>query len=346
MTGALNKPLRGVRILEFEGIGPCPVAGRLLGQLGASVTLIARPAPIEVAAQLAGDGPSPIHQGKEKIVIDLRAGDDARDRVLGLVAQCDVVLEGLRPGVMERLGLGPGDCSAVNQKVVYARMTGWGQDGCLKDAAGHDLNYVALSGLLSLSARKGQLPIIPPAAIGDVAGAMNLVCGIVCALFDIRGGGAGRVVDGAVVDAAIGMGVLAHWLTGVGQVGGPTPSVFHDSPFYDVYECADGKQLTVGALEPKFYAELLQRLGLDGIDPGDQYDRSLWPDTKRRFAALFRTRTRDAWCALLEGADVCFAPVLTVGEAQVHPHNTARGSFTTEPGVVTIGRLGPRFLPL
>lgn len=346
MNDLFNRPLRGIRIVEFEGIGPSPVTGHILQQLGASVTLICRPNGIELADQIAGDSHNPLLADKDKVPLDLRNDPLARERALTMIADADVVIEGLRPGVMERLSLGPADCAAVNGKLVYARVTGWGQTGPLKDAAGHDLNYVALSGLLSLSGRKGQSPIIPPASVGDVSGAVSTAFGVVCALFDIRGGGQGRVVDGAVVDATIALGIMTHWLAAIGQLSEAQPSVFHDSPFYDVYECADGKYVTLGALEPKFYAELLERLGLTDIRVEDQYDSALWPETKAKIAEAIRGRTRDEWCDVLEGTDVCFAPVLSIAEAASHPHNVSRDSFRQVAEGMKVGRVAPRFLPL
>jgi alpha-methylacyl-CoA racemase len=258
----------------------------------------------------------------------------------------DVLIEGLRPGVMERLGLGPAECARRNPRLVYGRMTGWGQHGPLAQAAGHDLNYVALSGLLALSAHRGERPIVPPTVVGDAAGALGLAFGIVCALHDAGATGTGRVVDAAIVDIAAMLGTIAQSVRAAGQLDGDTASPFHDSPFYDVFECADGRHVTVGALEPQFYALLLDKLGLDDLDPSRQYDKSQWPATKERLRTLFKRRTRDEWCALLEGTDVCVAPVLTTAEAALHPHNAARGNFIQTANGALYGAVAPRFIRL
>jgi alpha-methylacyl-CoA racemase len=338
MTG----PLQGIRIVEFEGIGPGPLAGRMLVGLGAQVTVIARPGTGGVAQALGG-AEHPLRQGKGVVVLDLKQPEGAA-QALDLVAHADALIEGNRPGVMERLGLGPQACMARNPALVYGRMTGWGQTGPLAQAAGHDLNYVALSGLLSLSARAGERPIVPPTVLGDAGGAMGLALGVVSALLGSRSTGRGCVVDAAIVDIVGMLGGLAHWIHAAGQLGGERPSPFHDSPFYDVYACADGRHITLGALEPQFYALLLKRLGLDDVDPAAQYDTNQWASLKARFAALFRTRPRDAWCELLEGTDVCFAPVLDIDEAARHPHNVARSTFRVSPEGAVLAASAPRFI--
>ena len=336
-------PLQGLRIVEFEGIGPGPLAGQMLADHGAEVTVIARPQAAAVTQALGG-GAQPLRRGKRERVLDLKSADGTA-QALALVAEADALIEGNRPGVMERLGLGPDVCLARNPRLVYARMTGWGQSGPLAQAAGHDLNYVALSGLLSLSAHRGERPIVPPTVAGDAAGALGLCFGLVSAVLAARMSGQGRVVDAAIVDIVAMLGGIAHWIHAAGQIGGERPSPFHDSPFYDVYACADGRHITLGALEPQFYALLLQKLGLDDVDPAAQYDTRQWPALKARFAALFKTRTRDAWCALLEGSDVCFAPVLSVAEAATHTHHAARGTFTVSDGGAVQAAAAPRFLP-
>ena len=222
-------------------------------------------------------------------------------------------------------------------------MTGWGQTGPLAHAAGHDLNYVALTGLLSLSARPGERPIIPPTVAGDGVGALGLAYGIVCGVLQARLSGQGTVVDAAITDLTAMVGGLAYWVHGSGRLGGAAPSAFHDSPFYDVYACAGGGFITIGALEPQFYALLLQKLELTDVDPRAQYDCAQWPVLKARLAALFLTRTRDAWCLLFEGSDVCFAPVLSITEAAAHPHNRARGTLQPLPGGGARPGPAPRF---
>ncbi|MCL2656071.1 MAG: CoA transferase [Betaproteobacteria bacterium] len=340
----MKHPLEGIHVVEFEGLGPGPLAGRMLADMGATVTVIARPGGSEVTAKLGG-GANSLRRGKTFVELNLKR-PDKRSQALALVAKADALIEGNRPGVMESLGLGPGDCAAVNPALVYGRMTGWGQDGPLARAAGHDLNYVALTGLLSLSARDGGAPIVPPTVVGDAAGALGLAFGIVCALLDARASGQGRVVDGAIIDVLATLGSLVQWIRASGQLDGPQPSPFHDSPFYDVYVCADGKHITVGALEPQFYAQLLDKLGLVDVDPAAQYDVQTWPALKVRFAALFASHPRAHWCELLESSDVCFAPVLSLAEAAAHPHNVARGIYRVEASGAIDVAAAPRFSPL
>lgn len=323
----MNTPLDGVRLVEFEGIGPGPMASRMLADMGAQVTVIARPTRGAVRSQLGRDREDdPLRRGKTVLPLDLKQPGGVA-RAMALVADADALIEGNRPGVMERLGLGPADCGARNPKLVYGRMTGWGQTGPLAQAAGHDLNYVALTGLLSLSAHRGQRPIVPPTVVGDAAGALGLAFGITCALLDVRRGGPGRVVDGAIVDVVAMLGGIVQMVRASGQLDGNEPSPFHDSPFYDVYACADGGFVTICALEPQFYALLLDKLALSDVVPAAQYDRSTWPALKARLTALFASQPRAHWCALLEGSDVCFAPVLSLAEAARHPHNAARGIY-------------------
>ena len=334
-------PLKGLKIVEFEGLGPGPLAGHMLAQAGAEVTLIARPTANALSAQL-GAGSTPLREAKQLVLLDLKNAADVA-RALDLVAGADALIEGNRPGVMERLGLGPAPCHARNPKLVYGRMTGWGQTGPLANAAGHDLNYVALTGLLSLSARPGERPIIPPTVAGDGVGALGLAYGIVCGVLQARLSGQGTVVDAAITDLTAMVGGLAYWVHGSGGLGGAAPSAFHDSPFYDVYACAGGCFITIGALEPQFYALLLHKLELSDVDPRAQYDSAQWPALKARLAALFLSRTRDAWCLLFEGSDVCFAPVLSITEAAAHPHNRARGTLQPLPGGGARPGPAPRF---
>jgi len=341
----MNPPLHGVRIVEFEGIGPGPLAGRMLTDMGAEVTVISRGDAGSVMQRLASTPDNPLRAGKKVVVLDLKTVDGVA-KALDRVAEADALIEGNRPGVMERLGLGPAECAARNPRLVYGRMTGWGQDGPLAQAAGHDLNYVALTGLLSLAARKGERPMLPPTVVGDATGALGLAFGIACALVEVRASGRGRVVDAAIVDVVAMLGALVQWVRASGQIDGDLPSPFHDSPFYDVYECADGGCVTIGALEPQFYAQLLARLGLADVAPAAQYDRTQWPALKARLVELFRSQPRDAWCALLEGSDVCFAPVLSIAEAAAHPHNVARGVYTVLPSGAVKPAAAPRFAPL
>ena len=341
----MKAPLAGVRIVEFEGIGPGPLAGLMLAGMGAEVTVIARPQKGVVNEQLAGPGENPLRQGKTILCLDLKEAA-ARTRTMAMLKETDGLIEGNRPGVMERLGLGPADCAANNPQLVYGRMTGWGQSGPLAQAAGHDLNYVALTGLLSLSASVGQKPMVPPTVVGDASGALGLAFGMVCALLAARQSGQGRVVDGAIVDVVAMLGGIAQMVHASGQLGGPGPSPFHDSPFYDVYACADGGYITLGALEPQFYKLALEKLGLHDVDVATQYDTRTWPELKARIATLFASRPRSYWCELLEGTDVCFAPVLSMREAVDHPHNVARGTFLRTDGNGLRAAAAPRFLHL
>ena len=340
------KPLLGVRVVEFEGIGPGPLGSRMLVDMGAEVTVIARPGPGAINSRLGNrEGDNPLRRGKTLVELNLKEAEDLA-QARAIVSASDVLIEGNRPGVMERLGLGPAVCAEWNPRLIYARMTGWGQDGPLAHAAGHDVNYVALSGALSLSARPGERPIIPPTVLGDAGGALGMCFGIACALLQARQTGQGCVVDAAISDVMASLGGLAQWVVASGGLGGPKPSAFHDSPFYDVYTCSDGLHISLGALEPQFYALLLQKLGWDDVDPKDQYDTQQWPQWKARLSAQIASQPRAHWEALFEGSDVCFGSVLTMAEAAEHPHNVARGNFMRDSlgGIQT--RAAPRFLPL
>ena len=340
----VQQPLSGLRVVEFEAIGPGPVAGRILASLGADVTVIARPVAGAIQ-RMGGDAENLLRANKKVIVLDLKK-PEAVAAALDLIATADALIEGNRPGVMERLGLGPDACKARNAKVVYGRMTGWGQTGPLAPVAGHDLNYVALSGLLSLVAKPGQPPIVPPTVVGDAAGALGLAFGIVSGVFSARTTGRGCVVDAAILDVVAMLGTLVHWLHGNNQIGGTLPSPFHDSPQYDTYECADGKFVTIGALEPQFYALLLDKLDMYDVDPTEQLSIEKWPALKARFSTKFKSRTRDAWSQILEGTDVCFAPVLSIEEAAAHPHNVARGLFPRTASGRIVTQAAPRFSAL
>jgi alpha-methylacyl-CoA racemase len=338
------RPLTGIRVLEFEGIGPGPLAGRMLAEMGATVTVIARPEPGVMAQKLGFAGDSPLRRDKTAVFLDLKQSGSI-EQAMSLVESADALIEGYRPGVMERLGLGPIDCAKRNPRLVYGRMTGWGQDGPLSQVAGHDLNYVALSGVLSLSAHRGEHPMVPP-TVGDACGALGLAFGIACALLRVGRDGSGCIVDGAIVDVMAMLSGLALMMRNHGQLDGDQPSLFHDSPFYEVYACADGLFITIGAIEPKFYALLLHKLGFADIDPDEQYNSSEWPTLKTRFRALFASQPRSHWCALLEGSDACFAPVLSISEAVNHPHNMARGTYRTASNGHVDAAVAPRFYPL
>jgi alpha-methylacyl-CoA racemase len=340
MAGKYMGPLHGVKIIEIAGIGPGPFAGMLLADMGAEVLRVERP-----HGSMASQWPSPdfdiLNRGRRCVCIDLKHPDGAA-LVLDLVQHADGLFEGNRPGVMERLGLGPDVCLARNPRLIYGRMTGWGQDGPLAHAAGHDINYIALAGALDQIGRRGQPPTPPLNLVGDFGGGgLMLAFGMACALFECQRSGRGQVVDAAMVDGAAALMALFHGVQQTGFLTERGTNMFDSGAhFYDVYETADDKYVSIGPLEPKFYAELLRRLGMEEDLP--QLDPSRWPELKERFARCFKTKTRQQWCEVLEGTDVCFAPVLSVAEAPRHPHNVARGTFVEAAGVVQ-PRPAPRF---
>jgi alpha-methylacyl-CoA racemase len=344
-TQSPMSPLSGIKIVEFEGIGPGPLAGILLAQMGADVTVVGRPGAGALPAELTAKGETLLSRGKRRVTLNLKREED-RAQALDLIAQSDGLIEGNRPGVMERLGLGPDACGKRNPRLVYGRMTGWGQHGPLAHAAGHDMNYVALTGVMSLTERPGHPPMVPPTVVGDAAGALGFAFGMVSALLGVRSTGQGCVVDGAIVDVLAMLSPIAQLVRQGGGLEGTEPSVFHDSPFYDRYLCSDGRYITVGAIEPQFYALLLAQLELTDVDPAQQMDKSLWPALKARIAQRFASHPSGHWNALMAGTDSCFAPVLTMAEAAAHPHNVARGLYSvTAKGDIETAR-GMRFLPL
>lgn len=329
-NGSVGGPLVGLRIVEFAGIGPCPFTGMLLADMGADVILVERAADYSAAQRHARAAQN---RGKRSIALDLKS-ESGRDVVWRLLASADALIEGYRPGVMERLGLGPDAVAARHPRLVYGRVTGWGQTGPLAQAAGHDINYVALTGVLSTSTRSGQAPVTPPTLVGDMGGgAMFLAFGLLCALREAERSGRGQVVDAAMIDGVAAMSGLIHQMRANGFWSAqPEHNLFlNTSPFYEVFECACGGHITLGAIEPPFYAELLRRLELDDMDPQQQYDHCAWPALKRRVAERIRSRSRADWCERLEGSDACFAPVLSLEEAAKHPHNAARGLFIDLP---------------
>lgn len=324
-------PLHGLRVIEFAGIGPGPFTGMMLADMGADVIVIERAADVAAAASRPR---AALSRGKRSVALDLKS-DEGRAAAWALIESADALIEGFRPGVMERLGFGPDAVAARQPRLVYGRVTGWGQTGPLAQAAGHDINYVALTGVLSTSCRAGQAPVMPPTIVGDMAGgAMFLAFGLMCALHEAKNSGRGQVVDAAMIDGVAAMSGLVHQMRHNGfWRDEPERNLFlNSSPFYEVFECADGQHITLGAIEPQFYAELLKRLGLDDVNPASQYDHRAWPALKARIAAQIRTRSRAEWQALLEGTDVCFAPVLSLAEAAEHPHNAARGMFVDVQG--------------
>ena len=324
-------PLTGLKIIEFAGIGPGPFTGMMLADMGADVILIDRAADVARAAKYPR---AASNRGKRSIALDLKSDAD-REVVWTLLESADALIEGFRPGVMERLGFGPDAVAARNPKLVYGRVTGWGQTGPLAQAAGHDINYVALTGVLSTSARPGQAPVIPPTIVGDMAGgAMFLAFGLVSALLEAQKSGLGQVVDAAMIDGVTAMSGLMHQMRSNGSWVDQVEHNFFSnaSPFYEVFECSDGHYISLGAIEPQFYAQLLKLLKLDDVDPALQYDTRTWPQLKQRMAATIQQKTRAEWQILLEGTDVCFAPVLSLTEAAEHPHNKSRALFVNVNG--------------
>jgi alpha-methylacyl-CoA racemase len=322
-------PLEGLRVVEMAGLGPGPFCGMVLADLGADVLCVERPGPARPASDVTA-------RGKRHVGIDLRAPGGAED-ALALIARADVLIEGFRPGVMERLGLGPVPCHQANPKLVYGRMTGWGQTGPLAHAAGHDINYIALTGALHAVGRAGEPPPPPLNFVGDYGGgAMLLAVGILAALHEAKQSGRGQVVDAAMTDGAALLSSIFYGMKAAGRWSSQRGDNLLDGAahFYDTYACADGKFVAIGPLEPQFFKKLCELCGLDESLCAEQMDRARWPLMKLRLADVFRTRTRDEWCELLEGSDACFAPVLDWDEAPEHPHNKARGTFVALDGVV------------
>ena len=336
-------PLAGLRVLELAGIGPVPMCATLLADLGADVVRIDRLQPSGLGVEL--DRRVEVHgRSRRSAAFDLKV-PAAREAVLGLAAGADVLLEGFRPGVAERLGLGPADCHARHPGLVYGRMTGFGQEGPLAQAAGHDLNYLALTGALHAIGPAGGAPVPPLNLVADYGGgALYLAFGVMAALHERTRSGRGQVVDAAMVDGVASLMGLFHGLRAAGSWSDARGSNLLDggAPYYATYETADGKWVAIGAIEPKFFAELARCIGLDDRFVAAQNDRSQWPAMREAIAAIVRSRTREAWCALLEGTDACFAPVLTIGEAPNHRHAVARGGYVEVEGLAQPGP-APRF---
>lgn len=330
----MSGPLNGVRVVEMAGIGPGPFCGMMLADMGADVVRVDRPVNPNRAQRPAKFDIN--GRGKRKVLVDLKS-PDGRDQVLALTDRADVLIEGYRPGVMERLGIGPDICLQRNPRLVYGRMTGWGQHGPLAPVAGHDLNYIAISGMLGAMGRPGE-PMAPPLnLVGDYGGgAMMLAFGVACALIEARNSGQGQVIDAAMSDGSALLGAMLWGLKGAGlwKVARGTNFLDGSAPYYDTYACADGKYVAVGPVEPEFYALLLDHLGISDADSAPQMDQAQWPALKQRFAKLFAQRTRAQWCSVMEGTDACFAPVLDMDEAPAHPHNVARKTFVTIDGVL------------
>ena len=325
-------PLAGIRILEFESIGPAPFAGMLLADMGADVLVIDRP----VAGDLGlgrGRAEDVMMRGKRSVTLDLKNSASA-ETALSLISKADALIEGMRPGVMEKLGLGPDAALARNPRLVYGRMTGWGQDGPLAPRAGHDINYIALSGVLHAIGRRGEAPVPPLNLVGDFGGGgMLLGFGVACGLIEAQRSGKGQVIDAAMVEGA---SLLAAMFSGFlhakqfNEVRGDN-ILDTGAPWYNVYETKDGKHVSIGSIEARFFDELIRRLQLKNVPP--QHDRARWPEMKALLEKTFRSKTRDEWCRVFEGSDACFAPVLSWSEARRDPHNLARKSTIGVAGV-------------
>ena len=313
-------PLTGLRVIELAGIGPGPHAAMILGDLGADVVRIDRP---------GAAGSDPMLRNRRFVIADLKS-DEGRALVLKLVAKADVLIEGYRPGVTERMGLGPEDCAKVNERLIYGRMTGWGQTGPRSKQAGHDINYISLNGVLHAIGRVNERPVPPLNLVGDFGGgSMFLLLGILSALFERQTSGKGQVVDAAMID---GSSVLVQMMWGMRALGmwtdeRGTNMLDTGAPYYDTYECADGRYVSVGAIESQFYAAMLAGLGLDPADLPAQNDRSRWPELRAKFTEVFASRDRDHWAKVFADSDACVTPVLAFGEVETEPHITERNTF-------------------
>ena len=329
-------PLAGVKVVEFAGIGPGPFAAMLFADMGAEVVRIERRGVSRRPLSLLNAGPFDVlNRGRRAVAIDLKLPGGVQV-ALQLVAQADALIEGFRPGVMERLGLGPDVCLARNPRLVYGRMTGWGQSGPLAHAAGHDINYIALSGALHAIGTPEQ-PLPPLNLVGDFGGgAMLLAWGMLAALWEARGSGQGQVVDAAMTDGAALLMAMMYGVRAGGLWSNARGANLLDggAPFYGTYACADGKYLAVGPIEPQFYKLFLEKAGIADPELANQFDLTAWPYQREKLAAILKTRTRDEWCTLLEGSDACVTPVLDLEEAPMHPHNQARGTFVVVDDVL------------
>jgi alpha-methylacyl-CoA racemase len=327
--------LSGYKIIEFAGIGPAPMCAMLLSDMGAEVLRIDRAEDANLGIPTDAKF-GVLQRGRRSVALDLKK-KEGTEVALKLIEKADALIEGFRPGVMERLGLGPDLCLARNPRLVFGRMTGWGQDGPLAHAAGHDINYIALTGALHSIGRKGEAPVPPLNLVGDFGGGgAYLALGVVAALLEAQKSGKGQVIDVAMIDGASSLMAAIYGLRAAGRWTDNRGDNILDTGahYYDVYETSDGKYVSIGSIEPKFYAELLQLSGLEHEELPRQNDKNAWPALKDRVAAVFRSKTRDEWCRIMEGSDVCFAPVLSMQEAPQHPHNRQRGTFVEVDGVV------------
>jgi alpha-methylacyl-CoA racemase len=334
MNPMRSGPLAGLRVVEFAGLGPAPMCAMLLADQGATVLRIERTQAVELGMprELRHDL---LQRGREPLALDLKSAS-GRAAALEIVADADALIEGFRPGVMERLGLGPDACLARNPRLVYGRMTGWGQSGPLAQAAGHDVNYIAITGALHAIGRRGQPPTIPLNLVGDFGGgSLYLAFGLMAALFEAGRSGRGQVVDAGIVDGALSLMTMHYGTLASGKMSTERGSNVGDggAPFYNVYECADGRWVTIAPVEGRFFDELLRRLDIPAAAAPDRWDRSAWAALQEQLAARFKTRTQAEWCALLEGSDACFAPVLAMDEVASHPHMAERGAIVEVDGV-------------
>ncbi len=336
-------PLRGVKIIEVAGIGPGPFCAMMLSDMGAEIIRVERKEKSGIN-RVVDERCDVLNRGRRSIAIDLKK-PEAVESALKLVERADALFEGFRPGVMENLGLGPDICLKRNPKLVYGRMTGWGQEGPLSHASGHDINYISLTGALHSIGKQGNKPVPPLNLVGDFGGGgMLLAFGIACALYEAQKSGQGQVVDAAMVDGASALMAMFYGFRAAGLWNDERGRNFLDSGshFYDAYETADGKWISVGSIEPQFYALLLKHSGITDPDFQAQWDTIKWPEFKEKITAIFKTKTRDEWCKIMEGTDVCFAPVLTMEEAIKHPHNVARRVYVEVEGI-TQPAPAPRF---
>lgn len=324
-------PLQGTRVIELAGIGPGPFCGMMLADMGAEVIRVDR-----ITGKSSFQANDVLTRGRRSIAIDLKSSD-GREVILRLCEEADAIFEGFRPGVTERLGIGPEDCMARNSRLVYGRMTGWGQDGPMAQAAGHDINYIALAGALHGIGRKGERPVPPLNLVGDFGGGgMLLAFGLVCAMLETQKSGMGQVVDAAMVDGAATLMAMFFTMKASGMYSDERGTNLLDggAHFYDSYETSDGKYISLGSIEPQFYALLVEKAGLDKEDFSNQMDQGKWSELKAELIELFKTKTRDKWCEIMEGTDICFAPVLSLSEVADHPHNKARATFAELEGML------------
>ena len=337
----MSGPLSGFKIIEMAGIGPGPFCGMMLSDLGAEILRIDRADKVRADAQASKDL---LGRGRKSVAVDLKTPEGV-ELVLRLLQNADGLIEGYRPGVMERLGLGPEACIARSPRLVYGRMTGWGQDGPMAQAAGHDINYIALAGALEPIGRRGEAPVPPLNLVGDFGGGgMLLAYGMVCGMLETSRSGKGQVVDAAMVDGAASLMSIINGMRQIGfwQEERGTNLLDTGAFYYDVYECKDGKYISIGALEPQFYSIMLEKMELTADDFPNQHDRSQWPAAKVKIAAIWKTKTRTEWCEIFEGSDACFAPVLSMSEAPEHPHMQARKTFVERDGMIQAAP-SPRF---